>query len=200
VEDEDPEEAPDSLLAALAVGCATPPANVVEMTPVVGVNVPYVNDGNPVYIPLSDYGRVFENCLRVLGDYGFAFFETNRYDGRIETFPRTAPGILLLLKPGSPSLYERTLATMQSYQHRVTLIIHPADQGGFFIEVIARKELEDLARPVRSLLGAATFRTENDVDRTAEVVDENMFDTAWIYKGRDSCLEQEIIRRLKKLM
>jgi len=66
--------------------------------------------------------------------------------------------------------------------------------------VDTRKELEDLARPVRSLLGAATFRTENDVDRTAEVVDENMFDTAWIYKGRDSCLEQEIIRRLKKLM
>src|SRR5262249_53842212 len=142
-----------ALLAALAVGCTSTSSSVVEMTPIVGVNVPYVSDSNPVYIPLSDYGRVFENCLRVLGDYGFTFAESVRYDGRIETEPRTAPGILLILKPGSPSIYERTLATLQAYRHRVTIIIHPADQGGFFLEVVARKELEDLGRPIRSTVG-----------------------------------------------
>ena len=190
-----------TLLAAFTVGCTSTSTSLVEVTPVVGVNVPYVSDGNPVYIPLSDYGRVFENCLRVLGDYGFAFAETtNRFDGRIETEPRTAPGILLILKPGSPSIYERTLSTLQSYRHRCTVIIHPADQGGFFIEVVARKELEDLGRPVRSIVGAAIFRTDNDVDRTTEVIDESSFESMWIYKGRDACLEQEIIRRLKKLM
>ena len=185
------------LVASFGVGCAS-----VDMTPMVPVNAPYANDRNPVYIPLSDYGRVFENCLRVLGDFGFTFAESNpnRYDGRIETAPRTAAGLLLPLRPGSPDLYERTLATLQSYRHRVAIIIHPADQGGFFIEVIARKELEDLPKPAHSIVGPAVFRTDNDVDRTTEVIDDSSFDSSWIYKGRDASMEQEIIRRLKLLM
>jgi hypothetical protein len=185
------------LAATLGVGCAS-----VDMTPLVAPNTPFANDRNPVYIPLSDYGRVYENCLRVLGDFGFGFAEsnTNRYDGRIETTPRTAPGLLLPLRPGSPDLYERTLATLQSYRHRVTVIIHPADQGGFFIEVVARKELEDLPKPVRSIVGPASFRNELDLDRTTQVIDDSSFEIAWIFKGRDATMEQEIIRRLKRLM
>ena len=183
------------LAATLGVGCAS-----VDMTPLVPVNTPYANDRNPVYIPLSDYGRVYENCLRVLGDFGFGFAESNRYDGRIETMPRSAAGLLLPLRPGSPDLYERTLATLQSYRHRVTIIIHPADQGGFFIEVIARKELEDLPKPSHSIVGPASFRNELDLDRTTQVIDDSSFDSLWIYKGRDASMEQEIIRRLKRLM
>jgi hypothetical protein len=184
-----------SLVATFAVGCAS-----IEVPPLVPVNSPYANDRNPVYIPLSDYGRVYENCLQVLGEFGFSFAENNRYDGRIETMPRAASGLLLFLRPGSPDLYERTLATLQSYRHRVTVILHPADQGGFFIEVVARKELEDLAKPAHSLVGPATFRTDNNVDRTTEVIDDSSFDASWIYKGRDTAMEQEIIRRLKRLM
>jgi hypothetical protein len=187
------------LVATLGVGCAS-----VEMTPLVAPNTPYANDRNPVYIPMSDYGRVYENCLRVLGDFGFTFAESNRYDGRIETYPRTAAGLLLPLRPGSPDLYERTLATLQSYRHRVTIIIHPADQGGFFIEVLARKELEDLPKPERSIVGPAAFRTDIEVDRTTEVIDDSSLglpaENPWIFKGRDVSMEQEIIRRLKRLM
>ena len=124
----------------------------------------------------------------------------NRYDGRIETKPRVAPGLGLFLKPGSPDLYERSLATAQSYRHRVSVVIHPADQGGYFIEVTARKELEDLARPIRSVIGAAIFHIDTNVDRDFEVIDPNRADGGWIYKGRDCALEQEIIRRMKKLM
>src|ERR1700722_6005253 len=94
------------LVASLGVGCST-----VDVTPLMPVNSPYANDRNPVYIPLSDYGRVYENCLQVLGEFGFSFAEKDRYDGRIETMPRAASGLLLLLRPGSPDLYERTLAT-----------------------------------------------------------------------------------------
>lgn len=185
-----------ALCAALA-GCAS-----FEMTPIVPAGAPYVSDQNPVYIPLGTelYGKVYENCLEVLGDYGFQIVESNRYGGRIETKPRVAPGILLPLKPGSPDLYERVLATAQSYRHRVSVVIHPAEQGGYFIEVMATKELEDMPRPVRSTIGAAIFRISNNVDRTYEVIDPNFVDSGWIYKGRDPALEQEIIRRLKKLM
>jgi hypothetical protein len=184
-------------LAAGLVGCAG-----TELTPVVPVGVPYVVDQNPVYIPLGRdlYGPVFENVITVLSDYGFQLEYANRYDGRIEARPRVAPGLLLILKPGSPDLHERALATAQSYRHRVSVQIHPAEQGGFFIEVTARKELEDLPRPIRSALGAAIFRNDTLIDRDQDVVDLNRADGGWIYKGRDTALEQEIIRRMKKLM
>src|SRR5262245_51447421 len=76
---------------------------------------------NPVFIAQGPdaYGKVFENVLQVLGDNGFEIAESNRYDGRIETVPRVAPGLIQFFKPGSPDLYERSLATLQSYRHRV---------------------------------------------------------------------------------
>src|SRR2546422_5363322 len=122
-----------------------------------------IEDQNPVFVPLgpNSYGKVFENVLQVLGDYGFEIMEANRYDGRIETIPRISPGLGLFLKPGSPMFYDRLLSTLQTYRHRVSVIIQPADNGGYFIEVIARKELEDLSRPLRSTAGAAVFRPEN---------------------------------------
>ena len=184
-------------LSAIVIGCAGP-----EITPMAPAGVPYVNDQNPVYIPLGkeSYGTVFENVLTVLGDYGFQFDRLNRYDGRIETKPRICPGLCLFLKPGSPDIYERALATAQTYRNRVSVVIHPADQGGYFIEVIALKDLEDLPRPSRSTVGAAVFRIETDLDRDYDVIDPLRSDPGWINKGRDPALEQEIIRRMKKLM
>lgn len=182
--------------AASLAGCAG-----TELTPIGPAGV-YVDDQNPVYIALGreSYGTVYENVLQVLGDYGFQFEQYTRYGGRIETKPRVAPGLGLFLKPGSPDLYERALATAQSYRHRVSVVIHPADQGGYFIEVTARRELEDAARPIKSAIGAAIFHIDTNVDRDFDVIDPNRADSGWIYKGRDVALEQEIIRRLKKLM
>jgi hypothetical protein len=160
------------------------------------------DDQNPVFLPLGplSYGKVFETVIQILSDYGFeiANGDTNRYSGRIETLPRISPGLALLLKPGSPTLYDRLLSTMQTYRHRVSVVIMPAQQGGYFVEFIARKELEDLPRPVRSTIGGAIFRSDNTVDRQYEVVDGAFFDANWIFRRRDIPLEQELIRRLKR--
>ena len=190
-------------LAALAVvaGCQTGGA-FIDVPPIVPHGVNYVDDQNPVFFPLGpeSYGQVFENVLEVLGDYGFEIRESNRYDGRIETIPRISPGLALFLKPGSPDLRDRLLSTLQTYRHRVLVEIQPADNGGFFVKVTANKELEDLPRPIRSTVGGAIFRNENDVERQFEVIDPNVYDFAWIFRGRDTALEQEIIRRLKRCM
>jgi len=164
--------------------------------------VTYPPETNPVFIPQGPeaYGKVFENVLQVLGDNGFEIAESNRYDGRIETVPRIAPGVIQFLKPGSPVFYERALATLQSYRHRVSILIQPADNGGFFLEVIARKELEDVPRPIKQTAGAAIFRTDNSVERQFEVIDPTVFDSTWIFKGRDPDLEQKLIQRLMRLM
>ncbi len=188
-------------LMALASGCESGPP-LVEGPALVPAGSSIVHDQNPVFIPLGpeSYGKVFENCLRVLLDYGFEIQESNRYTGSIECLPRTSPGLGLILKPGSPDLRDRLLATTQSYRHRVSMDIQTADNGGFFIGVTCRKELEDLPRPVRSTVGGAVFRNEATVKRKFEVIDPTFLGSGWMYRGRDVPLEQEIIRRLKKCM
>ncbi len=162
------------------------------------------DDQNPVYLPLGplSYGQVFETVIQTLSDYGFELApgDTNRYAGTIETLPRVSPGLILLLKPGSPTLYDRLLSTLQTYRHRVSVTIMPAEQGGYFVEVIARKELEDLPRPIRSTVGGAIFRNDNNVDRQYEVIDATFFDPNWYFRCRDIALEQELIRRLKRTL
>jgi hypothetical protein len=155
---------------------------------------------NPVYIPLGhdSYGQVFENVLATLIAEGFEIQEANRYDGRVEALPRIAPGVGLFFKPGSPSFRERLLATFQTYRHRVSVVIQPADSGGYFVEIVARKELEDLERPLRATAGASFFRNDNNVERQFEVIDPTVVGSGWIYRGRDHALEQRIIDRLKR--
>ncbi len=186
------------ILSLPALGCQNlQPA--MELSPVTPIIASPLKHPNPVFIPLgeNDYGPVFEKVLEVLGDYGFEIEHADRYDGRIETTPRIAPGLGLILKSGSPDPYERLLSTFQTYRHRVKVQIQPAEQGGYFIEFVVTKELEDLPRPIRSTTGGAVFRAELTVDRQTEVIDPTIYDPSWYYRGRDERMEQELIRRYR---
>ena len=154
---------------------------------------------NPLLVALGkdQKSKVFETVFQVLDNYGFDIVESNRRDGRIETAPRIAPGVGLYLKPGSPEFHERLLATLQTYRHRVTVLIQDAKQGGMFIDVHVRKELEDLSRPVKSTVGDAIFRLDNDIDRHYEIIDAFTPQSGWLYRGRDHAMEQELLRRIK---
>jgi hypothetical protein len=187
-----------ALLLAPLTGCTSLGPAMREPPSIIPAGSCPDEDQNPVFIPPLPYGKVFETLLHVLHDYDFEIYQSNRYDGRIEAIPRTSPGLIELFRPGSPDLYDRLLATMQSYRHRLSVVIQPANNGGYYVEIIARKELEDLPKPIRSTVGGAVFRTDNNVDRQYEVIDPTFFESNWIFKGRDVPLEQELIRRLKK--
>jgi len=189
------------MVLVLSAGCASGPLLDNPLPLNVGA-LEEPAEHNPVFVPLgpASYGLVFENVLKVLSDFGFEIFESNRYDGHVETVPRIAPGWGLFLRPGSPDCYERLLASFQTYRHRVVVVIHPADSGGFFIQVFAFKELEDLPRPTRATAGAAVFTNFNSVERQYEVIDPTYFEASWIPKGRDTALEQAILRRIKSCM
>lgn len=193
-----------AVVAALATGCQSLGLPI-DLPVIVPIGENFVSDANPVHIPLppEDYGRVYEKILEVLGDYGFEIAEPHRYSGRVDAMPRVSPGLVLFLKPGSPDLYERCLSTLQTYRNRVTVTIdpvEPAKGGGYFIEFIVRKELEDLAKPLKSTAGGAVFRSENTVDRQTEVIDATFFESNWIYRGRDAAFEQELIRSFRKAL
>jgi hypothetical protein len=180
-------------LALLLAGCATGP---LHENPVL-LQADAAPCGNPVYLPYGPqtYGLVFERVLDVVSDY-FEVAYSNRYDGRIETFPRTAPGLGQPWKPGSPDLYQRLLATFQSMRHRAVVLIEPARQGGYYVDVKVYKELEDLDRPGWATAGAAIFRSDNVVERQYEVIDAGVYEVLWIPVGRDEKFEQAILDRI----
>jgi len=152
---------------------------------------------NPVWIHQGPdaYNLVFEKVYDILSEY-FEVSFPNRYDGRIETFPRIAPGLEQPWKPGSPDFSQRLLATLQTIRHRAIVLIRPADDGGYFVDVKVFKELEDLARPSRATAGAASFRSDNTLQRQFEVIDANVVSFSWIPLGRDVKLEQVLLTRI----
>jgi hypothetical protein len=187
-----------SMLAALASGCVAVP---VTSNSLLERPDPNVVVENPLFVPLApfSYGLVFEKVLDVVGAY-FEIAYSNRYDGRIETFPRTTPGLEQPWKPGPPDCYQRLEATLQSMRRRAIVLIQPADDGGYFIEVTVYKELEDLPQPTKVRPGGAALRTEPTVERQFEVIDATVFESGWIPRGRDAKMEQAILQRLKKCM
>jgi hypothetical protein len=177
-----------------AVGCAGRP--VLDNPTLVRAD-PAEPCANPVFLSLGppDYAAVFETVLDILDDY-FEIAYANRYDGTIRTHPKSAPGLEQPWKPGSPDGRERLLATLQSIRYRCDVTILPGEQGGYLVQVVVYKELEDLARPIRATAGAAAFRSDNTVARQYEVVDPSVVDSNWIPLGRECHLEQALLQRI----
>lgn len=182
----------------LASGCATGPfqENPLVIRPAAKVD----GTDNPVYVPLgpTSYAAVFEKCLDVIGDYNFEIAYSNRYDGRIETFPKIAPGLGQPWKGGSPDFHQRLVATFQTIRHRAIVLISPANDGGYFIDVKVYKELIDIPRPSQAIAGAALFRSDPTLERQYEVVEEGQFENGWVPIGRDTLLEQSILDQLAR--
>src|SRR5947209_4007319 len=113
----------------LASGCATGPLQ--ENPLVVRPAAQAECADNPVYLPYStapeSYAALFEHVLDVVGDYGFDIAYSNRYDGRVETFPKISPGVGQPWKPGSPDFNQRLVATFQTIRHRAIILISPAN-------------------------------------------------------------------------
>jgi hypothetical protein len=186
------------LLATLASGgCALPQARdsavVARASSYDSSNEMFLRTDHP---GPEAYARLFETVLDVI-DNDFEVAIASRYDGKIETAPRIAPGFEQILKPGSPNLYERLLATCQTIRHRCFVQIQPAE-GGYIVNVTVLKELEDLPNPTREQSGAAAFRTDINIDRESEIVEPLVISLAWIPKGRDCEYEQKILRELRR--
>jgi hypothetical protein len=160
---------------------------------------PFVTQENPVYLPQGPqpevYDKIFQKALDIVDDF-WEIAYSNRYEGRIESQPAVAPGIIQPWKPGSPDFYQRLLADLQSIRHRCIVLITTADEGGYYVDVKVLKELEDLPAPVRATAGSASFRMNSTIERQFEVIEQPLYEVNWIPIGRDFKLEQVILERL----
>jgi hypothetical protein len=181
-------------MAVLTAGCSTGPLleNPILVRP---DRAPPAE--NPLYLPQGplSYAKVFDKVLDVLDDF-WEIAYTNRYEGRIETFPAVAPGLEQPWKPGSPDFHQRLLASLQSIRHRAVVLISTADDGGYFIDVKVYKELEDVPIPLRATAGMASFRNPTTVERQFEVIEPAIIGFDWIPIGRDCKLEQVLLQKI----
>jgi hypothetical protein len=182
----------------LVAGCATSPPldNPVLLRTAPGAveNPVLVSPGIPT---AEAYREVFEKTIDILGDY-FELLPPDPYDGRIIGKPRIAPGYEQFWKPGNPDSRGRLLATFQTVRQTATATVREGERGGFLVEVVVEKELEDLARPMQARMGAAAFQDSPTVDRQLEVVGgDTTADQSWFKVGRDYALEQQILRRIR---
>jgi hypothetical protein len=180
-------------------GCATAP----PLDNPVLVRPPSETIENPVLVSpgvptAASYREVFEICLNVLDDY-FEIFSANPYSGVIVTKPRIAPGYEQFWKGGNPSTRDRLLATFQTVRQIAFVTIRTGERGGYLVEVVVDKELEDMPRPVRSTVGDAVFTESPTVDRAVEVVGPALTPASrtWFKIGRDYALEQQLLDRIR---
>ncbi len=187
--------------ALFAGGCASIPPldNPVAVRP--GVTVENPTPTTDAATP-EGYAEVYERVLDAMDDY-FDLVPGSRYAGVVRTYPRVAPGYEQPWKPGSPSSYERWLATFQTIRHTAVARIEAGEGGGFRVYVEVYKEQENLGQPILAASSSAAFRDAGGISRQAELVSgPSGAGGQWFAAGsaphRDFAFEQAILRKVQR--
>jgi hypothetical protein len=189
-----------SVFALSAAGCASGPA---PNNPQLVRSNTWAVAENPLFVPQgaddAGYQMVFDRAYDVLNEY-FDIAYANRFAGQIQGVPLTSAGYFDGPRMRWYNHYELLESTLQSIQRKATIQIFPADSGGYHVEVIVEKYLEDLPQPQHGAGGIAVFHAENPVERQYEVVDLGPPSLHWFLIGRDHALEATILARLKECL
>jgi len=114
-------------------------------------------------------------------------------EGRIDTAYQGGATWLEPHRDDSVGSFNRWESTFQTIRRIATVRVIP-DQGGYLVEVVVNKELEDLPRPEHATAGAATFRTDGSLPSArADRVSRTFSSPRWIPLGRDAALETRML-------
>jgi hypothetical protein len=186
-----------ALILASAVGCAIGP---LPNNPQLVMPNALAPAENPLFVPQgvdeTAYTMIFNRAYDVLNEY-FDIAYANWHAGQIQTVHFTSAGYLDAIRDRCYNNYELLESTLQTIQRRATIRIFPADSGGYYIEVIVEKYLEDLAQPLHGGGGIAVFHAENPIERQYDVIEPGLIARNWFLIGRDRPLESAILARLK---
>ncbi|WP_146452394.1 hypothetical protein [Bythopirellula polymerisocia] len=204
------QEAPVPLTAPV-VGTAQPTfvapggANSLFQAPQMGQtqSEPTVTQG--VLVPVVNEDFAWEQIVDVVDDY-FRVDQENRVqlvgnvltEGRIDTFPQVGSTLLEPQMRDSVGRYNLFESTFQSIRRRAEIRVIP-QQGGWFVEAIVQKEIEDLPRPENSTAGAAVFRSDNSLrSNMNEQVSRTRPSAYWIPLGRDCEVELQMLEDIQE--
>ena len=158
---------------------------------------------SPLFVPIADRDYVWDNIVDAVDDY----FDIEREDrvklvgdvltvGRIETVPLSGATFLEPWRGDSANRVERLESTLQSIRRRAAVQVVPV-QGGFLVDVMVFKELEDVLRPDYAPTAASTFANYTSVERATPPASPQPTVLGWIPQGRDPALEQRLLQDIR---
>lgn len=162
---------------------------------------------NPLYVPALDRDFVWDQVVDVVDDY----FRIDREDrvklagdtlteGLLQTYPRGGSTLLEPWNGDSANFYERLESTLQSIRRTAQVHVIPSDNGGYLIDVVVVKELENVSRPETgaiSQVNSQALRNDDSLTRVTNPVRGLPVTLDWINKGRDTALEQAILAQIQ---
>ena len=159
---------------------------------------------NPMLVSVSNREALWDQVSDTIDNY-FTIQREERVrqvgdillEGRLETFPTGGATVLEPWRQDSTPGFERVQSTLQSIRRRATVRVTPA-AGGYLIDVVVYKELEDLASPQHASVGRARVRHETTLDRNEKAVGSDTYTLGWIPLGRDVSLEQRILQEIRE--
>lgn len=182
-----------AILLAIATGCGQLAHRLTTATP--ETYVP-----NPLELPPSRDDFVWSQVIDAVDDY----FRIAReqpvqnsdgmiLDGRVETAYRVGSTILEPWRKDSTPGFERLQSTLQSIRRRAIVTVRPRG-AAYTLEVIVQKDLEDTDRSQFATESMAMRRHDGTVLRKGDSLDDTPQTLGWIPLGRDTSLEQVILR------
>lgn len=114
-------------------------------------------------------------------------------DGRVETAYRVGASLLEPWRKDSTEGFERLQSTLQSIRRRAVIVVRPRG-AAYTIEVVVQKDLEDTNRSQFEVESASMMRHDGTIIRPQDTYDDSPQTLGWIPLGRDTSLEQVILR------
>ena len=154
---------------------------------------------NPLFVGVTERDMLWTQIVDAVNSY----FDIEREErvklagemlteGRIETVPRAAATMFEPWQLDATTGFDAWQATLQSIRRRALVRVVPAN-GGYRVEVVVQKELEDVDRPEYGTAGGVTMRHDGSITRDPERVENGPVTLGWIPLGRDIALEQRIL-------
>ena len=173
-------------------------------------DVPETFVPNPLELPPAEDNFVWSQVVDSVDDYFRIVREQPVQnsgemilDGSLETSYRIGASILEPWRKDSTSGFERLQSTLQSIRRRATVTVRPRPSidglvgggaSGYVIEVIVQKDLEDTDRTQYATESSAAIRHDGTIVRQDDSLDGTPQTLGWIPLGRDTSLEQVILR------
>lgn len=188
-------------------GCAGVPSE-----PPSQISVGTYNDAapNPLFVQTADSDYLWNAVVDVVDNYFEIEFETpirvferetengerftSRAEGRIDTKPTIAAGVLEPWRKNSVACDDRWLATFQTIRRSAVVRVVP-DSAGYLIYLSVYNEIEDLKTPMGATIG---FNQNfiDDFSQLTQPVGERAASRGWIPIGRDVHLETRMLEEI----
>ncbi len=157
---------------------------------------------NPLELPEADDQFVWSQVVDAVDDY----FRIAReqpvqrskgllLDGRLETSYQIGASILEPWRKDTTAGFERLQSTLQSIRRRAVVTLRPTS-GGYTLEVVVQKEIEDTDQSQLASEGTASQRHDGTLIRHASGRTDGPRTLGWIPLGRDATLEQRLLHEI----